>query len=309
MKTGYSAVLQTPVNPTLLFSALHEAASHKELPDNVVSLAEHFQAKAGRTKLRILVAEDNPINQRVMRGLLEHAGHEVVMASDGEEALSLLESNAGKLSLAILDMHMPGLSGPETLKRWRFMEKGHLPIIMLTADARSEAEQQCLESGADDFLTKPINSRALLDKVAQLALSAKSDLGKSVGGKRPTVATVLDEVVLKDLAEFGGGLEFIRDLIEEFRQDSSRALQATRRALEERNHGAWMEHLHMLKGGASDVGALAMADACAEAERIKPFEIALPLAAERLAAVNAAQQTALTAMEDFLARQQSARGM
>ncbi len=309
MKAGYSAVLQTPVNPTLLFSALHEAASHKGLPENVVSLAEHFQARAGRARLRILVAEDNPVNQRVMRGLLEHAGHEVVMTNDGEGALDLLAANAGQLSLAIMDMHMPGLSGPEAVKRWRFMEKSHLPIIMLTADARNEAEQQCREAGADDILTKPVNSRLLLDKVAQLALSDKGNSGKQAAGRRQTATAVLDETVLKDLAEFGGGLEFVRDLIEEFRQDSKRALQASHQALQERNHGAWKEHLHMLKGDASDVGALAMADACAEAERIKPFEIAQPLASERLATVHAAQQAALTAMEDFLARQQSARGM
>jgi two-component system sensor histidine kinase RpfC len=310
MKAGYSAVLQTPLNPTLLFNALHEAASHNELPQNVISLAEHFQAKAGRAKLRILVAEDNPINQRVMRGLLEHAGHEVVMASDGEEALSLLEADADDLSLAIIDMHMPGRSGPEAVKHWRFMEKGHLPIIMLTADARSEAEQQCREAGADDFLTKPLNSRALLDKVAQLTLSGgRNDFLKPVGSRQHKGAAVLDESALKELADLGGGLDFVRELIEEFREDSSRGLQATREALEERNYGAWKDQLHMLKGGASDVGAQAMAEACAEAERLKPFEIALPLASERLAMVNAAQQTALVAMDDFLARQRNALGL
>ena len=309
MKAGYSAVLQTPVNPTLLFSALHEAASHKGLPENVVSLAEHFQARAGRTRLRILVAEDNPVNQRVMRGLLEHAGHEVLMANDGEEALDLLAANAGQLSLAIMDMHMPGLSGPETVKRWRFMEKGHLPVIILTADARHEAEQQCREAGADDFLTKPINSRALLDKVALLALPGKDESVKPPAGKPRRQGSVLDESILKELAEFGGGLDFVRELVEEFRQDSNRALQATRQALAERNYGAWKEQLHMLKGGASDVGAQAMAEACAEAERIKPFEIAQALAAQRLEAVSDAQQAVLDAMEEFLARQQSALGL
>lgn len=308
MKAGYSAVLQLPVNPTLLFSALHEAASHKGLPENVVSLAEHFQARAGHTRLRILVAEDNPVNQRVMRGLLEQAGHEVVMANDGEEALDLLTANAGQLSLAIMDMHMPGLSGPETVKRWRFMERGHLPIIMLTADARSEAELQCREAGADDFLTKPVNSRALLDKLASLALPNKAEPPRTAEARPRKAASLLDESILKEFAEFGGGLDFVRELVEEFRQDSNRALQATQQALEERNYGAWKENLHMLKGGASDVGALAMAEACSDAERIKPFEIGQPLASERLAAVSAAQKTVLTAMEEFLARQQSALG-
>jgi two-component system sensor histidine kinase RpfC len=308
MKAGYSTVLHSPVNPTLLFNALHEAAYHKDLPDNVVSLADHFQAKAGRVKLRVLVAEDNPVNQRVMRGLLEHAGHEVVMASNGEEALSLLETNASQYSLAIMDMHMPVMSGPDAVKRWRFMEKGHLPIIMLTADARGEAEQQCRDSGADDFLTKPINSRALLDMLARYSDAGQPEPVRHVSAKRQD-ALVLDETVLIDLAEVGGGIDFVRDLIEDFRQDSNRAMQATRVALHEQNYGTWKDQLHMLKGGASDVGAISMAEICAEAERIKPFEIALPLAAESLAKVDDAQQAALAALDDFLARQRNALGM
>lgn len=308
MKAGYSTVLHSPVNPTLLFNALHEAAYHKDLPDNVVSLADHFQAKAGRVKLRVLVAEDNPVNQRVMRGLLEHAGHEVVMASNGEEALSLLETNASQYSLAIMDMHMPVMSGPDAVKRWRFMEKGHLPIIMLTADARGEAEQQCRDSGADDFLTKPINSRALLDMLARYSDAGQPEPVRHVSAKRQDVL-VLDETVLIDLADVGGGIDFVRDLIEDFRQDSNRAMQATRVALQEQNYGTWKDQLHMLKGGASDVGAISMAEICAEAERIKPFEIALPLAAESLAKVDDAQQAALAALDDFLARQRNALGM
>jgi two-component system, sensor histidine kinase RpfC len=307
MRAGYSAVLHTPVNPTLLFSALHEAASHRDFPDNVVSLAEHFQSRAGRARLRILVAEDSSVNQRVLRGLLERAGHEVLLASDGEAALEQLEKNAGKLSMAIMDMHMPGLSGPDVVKRWRFMEKGHLPILMLTADARADAEKLCREAGADDFLTKPVDSRLLLDKVAFVALSGRNETSKPTVGKRPA-GSILDESVLEDLAEFGGGPEFVRDLIDEFRQDSDRALEATRKALAARDYGAWKDHLHMLRGGASDVGALAMVHACVEGERIKPFEIAQPLAEERLAAVAAEQQAALAAMEAFLDRQHSVRG-
>lgn len=308
MKAGYSTVLHPPVNPTLLFNALHEAAYHKDLPDNVVSLADHFQARAGRVKLRILVAEDNPVNQRVMRGLLEHAGHEVVIASNGEEALSLLESNAAQYSLAIMDMHMPVMSGPDAVKRWRFMEKGHLPIIMLTADARGEAEQQCRDSGADDFLTKPVNSRALLEMLARYCQSGQAEPVRQADARRQD-APLLDETVLIDLAEVGGGLDFVRDLIEDFRQDSNRAMQATRQALQEQNYGAWKDQLHMLKGGASDVGALAMAEICAAAERIKPFEITLPVAVESLAKVSDAQQAALAALDDFLARQRNALGM
>jgi two-component system sensor histidine kinase RpfC len=203
---------------------------------------------------------------------------------------------------------MPVMSGPDAVKRWRFMEKGHLPIIMLTADARGEAEQQCRDAGADDFLTKPISSRALLDMLARYCQLAQPEPVRQSGTKRQD-AIVLDESVLIDLAEVGGGLDFVRDLIEDFREDSNRAMQATRLALQEQNYSAWKDQLHMLKGGASDVGALSMAESCAAAERIKPFEIALPLASECLLKVSEAHQAALAALDDFLARQRNALGM
>jgi two-component system, sensor histidine kinase RpfC len=169
IREGYASVLRTPVNSTLLFNAIHAVVS-QDMPSNVVSLANHFRALAGNaTGLRILVAEDNPVNQRVIRGLLEHAGHQAYLAHDGEEALSMLESADPPYHLAIIDMHMPQLSGPEVVQRWRFMEKGHLPIIMLTADVRAEAQAACEEAGADTFLTKPVNSRKLIDVIARLA--------------------------------------------------------------------------------------------------------------------------------------------
>ena len=93
VREGYASVLRTPVNTTLLFNAIH-AVIARDMPDNVVSMANHLQAQSGKaSRLRILVAEDNPVNQRVIRGLLEHAGHEVYLAHDGEEALAMLESD------------------------------------------------------------------------------------------------------------------------------------------------------------------------------------------------------------------------
>ena len=311
MEAGFSAVLKNPVNPTLLFNALHQAASQKALPENVVPLAEHFRSRAGNIKLCVLVAEDNPINQKVIRGLLGQAGHEVIMANNGEEALDLLEANIDHVSLAILDMHMPDLSGAETVKRWRFMERGlsdgsYLPVIILTADARGEAEKQCRDAGADDFLTKPVNSRLLLDKVAEWAAAKDSQPAKTTAAgsgsrKPPLPPKVLDESLLKSLAEFGGGMSFVRDLIEEFAQDSARILGETRKAVTDKNYGAWKDRLHMLKGSASDIGALAMAQACANAERIRAFEIEQPVANEHLSNVENARLAALAAIEGFLA--------
>lgn len=300
VRDGFASVLRTPVNPTLLFNAIH-AATSLEMPDNVVSLGSRFKAQSSATgKLRILVAEDNPVNQRVIRGVLENAGHQTFLAHDGEEALAMLDSDDTAYDLAIIDMHMPQLSGPEVVQRWRFLEKGHLPIIMLTADARPEAHAQCKEAGADTFLTKPINSRELIDIVGHLAKPAPQALPQTVGTPRSGDARVLDESVLDELAQLVGPA-FVDDLLASFGADSARSLRDAGRALQTQDYSQWYDQLHMLKGGASDVGAYRLAEYCAEAERIKPYELAEPLARAHLETVTAALEEAQLALAAYQA--------
>ena len=301
LREGYASVLRTPVNTTLLFNAIHAVTSH-DTPSNVVSLANHLQAQAGHTPgLNILVAEDNPVNQRVIRGLLEHAGHTTYLAHDGEEALTMLESGEQPFDLAIIDMHMPQLSGPEVVQRWRFMETGHLPIIMLTADARSEAQVACEEAGADTFLTKPVNSRELIEVIARLAGQSAQTATNAPARAQPAVDE-LDESILDNLAQLGGP-GFVEDLLTSFEEDSARALRNIERALTVQDYGQWHDQLHMLKGGARDVGANQLAQFCSEAERIKPFELATPVARARLDSV----RDALAAAQATLAAYQTSK--
>ncbi len=297
-REGYAAVLRTPVNATLLFNAIHAAVSH-EMPPNVVSMAQHLQTQGG-SGLRILVAEDNPVNQRVIRGLLEHTGHTVHLARDGEEALAMLEAGDPAYQLAIVDMHMPQLSGPEVVKRWRFMEKGRLPIIMLTADARTEAQATCEAAGVDAFLTKPVNGRALADLIGRLA-GQQTHTGIAAA-REVRHADGLDESVLDELALMGGS-SLVEDLLASFEEDSRRAVQDIERALATQDYGLWNDQLHMLKGGARDIGAHQLAQQCADAERVKPFEFTSQLAHDRLHAV----QTALTATQAALVAYQASK--
>ncbi|MHB1051748.1 MAG: ATP-binding protein [Thiobacillus sp.] len=298
LRDGFASVLRTPVNTTLLFNAIHAVLSH-DMPHNVVSLASHYQSQTGHaSRLRILVAEDNPVNQRVICGLLEHAGHQVFLAHDGEEALAMLESAEQAYNLAIIDMHMPLLSGPEVVQRWRFMEKGHLPVIMLTADARAEAQAACEEAGADTFLTKPINSRELVMVIARLAnQSTLSPVSRPFSQAQPLGK--LDESVLDNLAQIGGAA-FVQDLIASFVEDSDRALRDLERTLADQDYGRWHDQLHMLKGGASDMGAAQLAQLCTEAERIKPYEMSGSAGREKLDGVRLALIDAQAALAIYL---------
>ena len=112
--------------------------------------------------LRVLVAEDNPVNQRLIRHILERAGAQVTMCENGMIAIEALEaqSNSEGFDLIVMDMQMPVLDGPSTVRRLRSAGV-KLPILALTANARDEDREQCRAAGYDAFLTKPID-RALL---------------------------------------------------------------------------------------------------------------------------------------------------
>ncbi len=114
------------------------------------------RAQSGPGSLRVLVVEDNPVNQRVAVLILERHGHRVEVAGDGREALALLE--LGRFDVVLMDLQMPVMDGFEATRAIRLREPAdrHLPVIALTANALASDQRRCLEIGFDDFLTKPI---------------------------------------------------------------------------------------------------------------------------------------------------------
>lgn len=111
--------------------------------------------------LRILVAEDSPINAKVITTFLKQDNHNVRLVENGHEALQALQSQ--EFDLVLMDMRMPELDGPEVARRWRSEEHAtrHIPIIALTANATPEDRELCLSAGMDDFLSKPASQSQL----------------------------------------------------------------------------------------------------------------------------------------------------
>ena len=117
-----------------------------------------------RHAARLLVAEDNPINQVIIEGLLEHLGYETDIANDGHEVVEMALS--GGYALVLMDVEMPGQDGYEATRELR--QRGlDLPIIAMTAYAMAEDRKRCLDAGMDDFLTKPIEMALLGETVAR----------------------------------------------------------------------------------------------------------------------------------------------
>jgi CheY-like chemotaxis protein len=129
-------------------------------------------SREGTPSLRILVAEDNAVNQKLALRLLEKQGHSVVVAGDGKQALILLEQQT--FDLILMDVQMPNMDGFEAAAAIRANEKerDHVPIVAVTAHAMKGDRERCLAAGMDAYISKPIRVAELNDVIQNLALSS-----------------------------------------------------------------------------------------------------------------------------------------
>ncbi|WP_340647212.1 ATP-binding protein [Phenylobacterium sp.] len=150
-----------------------------ELPRaDAVDLAEPVAESGGLSHLTLLVAEDNPINQAVVRAVLEAVGAQLETANDGAEALDMLREKT--FDLVLMDIHMPRMDGVEALRRIRAGETGDArqPVIALTADAMPGEDQKLLAHGFDDVQPKPIQPMALIAAILD-ACEARGEVAKT----------------------------------------------------------------------------------------------------------------------------------
>ncbi|HLO77838.1 MAG TPA: ATP-binding protein [Magnetospirillum sp.] len=142
--------------------------------------------------LVVLLAEDNVINQMVARGFLQRAGHRVVVANNGAEAVDLIR-HGGRFDLVLMDMQMPEMDGLEATRAIRALpgEAARLPIVALTANAMRADEERCLAAGMNDFVAKPLDPDRLLAAMARVLAGA----GAGSGGNdhAPLSDTVVDD--------------------------------------------------------------------------------------------------------------------
>lgn len=132
------------------------------------AIAKHTAVGATAGGLHVLLAEDNAVNRRLAVRILEKAGHRVTCAEDGMEAVERFTSEAGAIDIVLMDLQMPRMGGAEAtaaIRDWERNSGVRTPIIALTAHAMKGDRERCLEAGMDDYLTKPIDRRALEEKL------------------------------------------------------------------------------------------------------------------------------------------------
>jgi CheY-like chemotaxis protein len=216
---------------------------------------------AVRLPLRILLVEDNPVNQKLALLLLARIGYRADFANNGFEALHSVQRQ--RYDVVFMDMHMPEMDGLEATRQIRALDlHGARPwIVALTANAMQEDRRLCLAAGMDDFVSKPIQSHDL-----RRALLNVPEIEHVVADAEPANAnhnlTVPDYLVemLSDDADSAA------ELVQLFLEDTASSLKDMDAALAPGDPHRVSRLLHSLKGSSAQMGALAMSNACAELE-------------------------------------------
>ena len=227
-------------------------------------ITRHTLAETGSIA-RILVAEDNLINQKLAVRMLEKLGYQSDVVENGQEALAALDRVS--YAMVLMDCQMPLVDGLEATRlireneRRQSMPSFHIPIVALTANAMSGDRDRCLAAGMDDYLTKPVRKeqlKGILDRWIPLTDHPKvthpSDTVSPVHG---TDAEALSDIfnMVATLRNIGGDTGLLEDLIGLFLQRYQPMLEAIRAALADRNHVALEQTAHALKGTAGNLCA------------------------------------------------------
>ena len=171
---GLAGYLPKPVKQSDLFDAIMIALGAQALDRADRPLVTIQSVRGDRPRYRILLAEDNPINQKVATRLLEKRGHTVVTAGDGAKALAAIKRHA--FDIVLMDVQMPRMSGFEVTAAVRAAERktgAHLPIIALTAHAMKGDRERCLGAGMDDYLTKPLKPETMFETIDRIAKASR----------------------------------------------------------------------------------------------------------------------------------------
>jgi signal transduction histidine kinase/DNA-binding response OmpR family regulator len=207
---------------------------------------------------RVLLAEDNVVNQRVAAGLLTRRGHDVTIVQNGREAMAAIERDS--FDMVLMDVQMPDIGGIEATQAIRMRERGtgrHLRIVAMTAHAMTGDRERCLAAGMDGYLSKPVDQKMLFAVVEQ----------ESTAPEQPAAAA--RSLVRQDVLErLGGDEHLFSEVISLFLDDCPKRLAAIKAAVDTRDAELIRTTAHALKGAAGNLSEGGLFEAAAMLERI-----------------------------------------
>jgi len=291
---GIARALTKPVRQSQLYDAIASAMCGTALEPRPVPAPA---PPPERTRGRVLVAEDNPVNQKVAAHLLEQLGYLADVVGNGEEAIDALE--LAPYTAVLMDCQMPEMDGYEATRRIRDREGDgpRTPIIAMTAAAMEGDREKCLAAGMDDYIAKPMRAEDL-ESAQEQWLTSEGDLTpapvpQTSGGNGDSV---LDADQIESLRQLsGGGENLLAVMADLFLRDTPTRLETMKAAAAVGDAETLARAAHNLIGSCGNVGALRMVTLCRTIDqRARAGDVAeAPALVERLAGEFALVETAL----------------
>jgi two-component system, sensor histidine kinase and response regulator len=248
-KLGIAAYLPKPIKRADLLNAILTALGAPPQKRKKGSLVTRHTLRAERRRLRILLAEDNPVNQRVAVGLLEKRGYKVTVAADGRQALAAFRK--GTFDLVLMDLQMPGVGGLEVTAEIRKRERGtksRLPIIAMTAHAMKGDRERCLEAGMDGYVSKPIQAESFFEAIDQALVAPRAP-----GPSAPATASSGEPIdATAVLSRIGGDRRLLTEIVDLFLSTCPDLMERIRKAVAAKDGRALERAAHTLKGAVSN---------------------------------------------------------
>jgi len=248
-------------------SSFHFTASFKT-GEKSEKIAKKIPAQPDNERyllLDILLVEDDMVNQKLAKTILEKAGHRVVTAGNGKEAIKKLEEQ--NFHIVMMDIKMPLLDGIEATKIIRNSNKGiinpKIPIIALTAHNMKGDREKFLKAGMDDYITKPLSKKSLLKIIRKFSGEIKNE-DKIEREMKNQFRHILDKE--GTLERFGDDIELAKEMWKIFIEEGEKKLKILEKRMEEKNFPSLEMEAHSLKAAAINIGAEILSDAAYEME-------------------------------------------
>jgi len=258
---GVAAYLVKPISQSELFDAITRVLSPHVPRKRRPQLVTRHSLRETHCGVRLLLAEDNPVNQILAVRMLEKRGFSITVADSGKKALRTLESAApGEYALALMDVQMPEMDGFEVTAAIREREKNtgeHMPIVALTAHAMKGDRERCIEKGMDGYVSKPIRAEQLFGVIEKLLPISTAGHGASTG-KRGAPAGGGGEDVLNEnevLSRVDGDTQLLKEVSALFFDEYPKLLTEIREAISSRDAKTLKKGAHTLKGMLANLGA------------------------------------------------------
>ena len=266
--------ISKPIQRSVFFSCLNSLlhptpAEQRQAADSI----NNAESRSGDT-YKILVVDDNKVNQQVALGMLERLGHSVELVGNGIECLKTIEKSA--FDLILMDCHMPEMDGHEASKQIRSQEAPpeRIPIVAMTANVQKGEREKCIASGMDDYLSKPLKISTLqkmLDKWLSSKKQADANNKETSTNDKHQESKVINRNALVELHSQIGDVLYV--MVQAYLDDLPIYLSALDEAVESKNAKSFVDVVHTIRGSSANFGATRLVNVCQQLEELGRAEL------------------------------------